>query len=108
VGGQKQDTKENIPAIAMIHPGANTSTLSSSVLDLQGQITYAPINTMSLIIIPPPKGDLFGVGYDPAIENPGISPALLYHFLPVIFVSAIWISFCTYAVLAGSYGYRYL
>jgi hypothetical protein len=38
-----------------------------------------------------------------------ISSALLYCFLLVIYLSAILISFfCTYAVLAGPYGYRFL
>lgn len=78
VADQKEVAKENntsatSSAITIIHPGANISCLSSSALDIQGQITYAPINTMSLVIIPPPKADLFGIGYDPSIENPEIS-----------------------------------
>jgi len=47
---------------------AGASNISTSVLDRD--ITFAPDNTFNEIIMPVPKADQFGIGYDPTLENP--------------------------------------
>jgi hypothetical protein len=60
----------------VMHPGANKNSLPLKAMDAQGQVTFAPENTRYLVKIPPPKSDFFGVGYDPAVENPEVGLAI--------------------------------
>jgi hypothetical protein len=45
---------------------------SISFIHVQEQVTFAPDSFQSLVHIPQAKSDFFGIGYDPAKENPEI------------------------------------
>ena len=52
------------------HPGADISSLPTS---MNSQVTFAPSNTYDDVLMPKPKADTYGMGYDPVIANPDLA-----------------------------------
>ena len=52
-----------------IHPAISIEKLSNSILE-DGLVTFAAKVDADLVSIPNPKDDFYGIGYDPAVENP--------------------------------------
>lgn len=52
-----------------IHPGADLSKLPKSALLKSGSVTFAPDDEGKKVVIPPPKLDMYGLGFDPRLSG---------------------------------------